>query len=138
MKKTFLTALILYFLTLTFRLPGISTNAPQADELHWQARSYQVVRLFREKEYSNLTTHLGQPGIPAVSVIATSEALADRYNRYKGERVVNYLTAGRVGIALVTSLIVPFVFLSLSLMGFFWPGLLASAFLALELSLIHI
>ncbi len=68
--------LLLYVFALVVRLWGITTPAPQTDEITWRKRSSQIIRVVKKEEYSKTTSHLAHPGIPPAMIMALGQLLA--------------------------------------------------------------
>lgn len=109
-------ALALYLLALLPRLLGISSPAPEPDEVHWLMRSGGIIEQFEAGKYSQLTTHLTHPGVPAGCVMAAGQIVADFYNAARGfgkkdAGYVDRLAGSRIANAVFSSLLIPLVFL---------------------------
>ena len=135
--STIIACCTLYALALGLRLFGLTAAGLQPDELHWQARSYQIVKNVRAEQYQHLTTHLPHPGIAAAVVMAGGQYLSERYNHSKGlspgqPGYLDHLSACRIANAAVSSLVAPLLFLgALSIIGF-WPSIIAAGLFAMD------
>ncbi len=112
-------AFLLYLLALLPRLYGIATPAPEPDEVHWLARSGGVLENIEQKRFSQLTTHLGHPGVPAGCLMALGQYLADAYDaalslERDDARYIDRLTGARIANAVFSSLLIPLLFLGAS------------------------
>jgi len=131
-------SIVLFLITFFLRTFWIDSAPPQADEHHWKTRSFKIVEQYRAGNYAHLTTHLGQPGIPATLAIAAGEVLGERYNdsqnlKYGDPGYFDHLLSGRLSISFITSLLIPVVFLLVaSLSGNNFLGFGAGLFLALD------
>lgn len=116
-RRIFLLALLLYTLALLIRLDGIRQIEPHPDERHWVVRTEQFLHRLRGTPYA-ATTHLGQPGIPAVFVMSVAQYATHIFDRLHfkldpSARPADLLVPSRVAIALASSLLIPLLFLSL-------------------------
>ena len=117
MNKAFC-CFVLYLIAMTLRVFWLDSTSPQADEHHWQERSFRIVQNYRDGNFVHLTTHLGQPGIPANLTIAAGQVLGDKYNEWRNFKFgdsghFSRFISGRLAISAVNSLLIPAVFLLL-------------------------
>ena len=108
-KNLYFTSFLLFLLFLSLRVPGIFSLSVQPDEYHWRERSLEILTQFREHNISNLTTHLGQPGVPPALLMAFGDWAASKIGLIGttfGEYRFDYLHAARFMCAFVSSLIV--------------------------------
>lgn len=119
-------AFVLYILAFSIRVIGAPSLEPQADELHWRMRSYKIIERLRtpdadDKKLSFLqrlarfSDHLGHPGIPPAIVMATGEYIGDSINKARGlkfenDGYIDHLMSARIANCLVSSLVVPLLF----------------------------
>ena len=104
--------ILLYFLALLLRLPGIMEPAPHPDEVNWQSRSFVTMRLLREGKFSSATSHLGHPGVPPALIMALAQGIGRKLNKFSGTEPGDYwhidgISSARIGIAAFSSLISP-------------------------------
>ena len=99
----------MFSLALGFRLWEVTTDPPQADELHWVERSRKVIAKYEEGRLDSLTTHLGHPGVVPGLLMAGAQRTAKWWNEHQstpGHRLIDDLSASRLMNALVSSLVV--------------------------------
>jgi len=116
LAKKLSVAILLYAFALAFRLPGIAEPAPQPDERHWQSRSYQIVRNLKKRDFVKLTSHIGHPGVTPSLVMAFGEYVGEKINTRRGLEIgqkgyIYLLQSARITNCLVSTLVVPVVFL---------------------------
>lgn len=144
-----LIAALVFIFTLALRLWSITAPAPQPDEILWTSRSAKVLhraKLLKEKGiaaytaeygYLNITAHLPHPGLIPALIMATAQHTATRVNvslnlSPETDRYIDSLSASRIGIAVVSSLIAPLLLIGLTPIISFWPALLAALMLAID------
>ena len=135
-KRNLIAASILLFcLFFGLRIWGILELSIQADEVHWRDRSLEVIERIKEHQWSKVTTHLGQPGVPPSIIMAASEVVGKKLGLLHfelGDVQLDYLHFARFGCAFFASLIVfPLIFLGGRIAGY-QVGLLSCLFLALS------
>ncbi len=134
-KNLYFTSFLLFLLFLSLRVPGIFSLSVQPDEYHWRERSLEILTQFREHNISNLTTHLGQPGVPPALLMAFGDWAASKIGLIGttfGEYRFDYLYAARFMCAFVSSLIVfPIILLGTPLLGY-RTAVLGAVLLALD------
>lgn len=81
-KKLFIYSILFYLLFVVVRIFGLLSFDVQPDEVHWLDRSYKVLALFQEGHYSQLTTHLGQPGIVPSLFMALGQGVGNKINSH--------------------------------------------------------
>ena len=111
----------MFLLFLSLRVAGIVDLGIQTDEVHWRARSLEVIKRLKEGNYSEATTHLGQPGLPPAVIMAVGGILADKLG-FIGHKIgnisIDHLHAARFACAFASSLIVfPILILGSRLLG---------------------
>ncbi len=124
-------------LGLGLRLESIRTTVPNPDEEHWVDRSRTLMAHVRDGHYHLATSHLGHPGIPAASVMAVGQYLAQGWNEFVGakprtSKYIDPLAASRIANTLVASLVLIILLCSSSALIGFTAVLLGTLFLALD------
>lgn len=114
---------ILFLIALIPRGASIEGGDPQGDELFWNSRVTTFLAALHDRRFSEATSHLGHPSIPAVVAMAiareVNEALPIEFR-------VDSLTADRIGNATLSALVAPLSFALLApLLGFTWALLVA-------------
>ncbi len=128
-------ALLLWAVGLLPRLLDIFTQDPQGDELLWNERSTELLSAALQGDWSHVTSHLGHPGIPA----AVAMALAKFFNSLlPAHQQLDPLNAARLGNAALSSLIVPFAFLTLRYAAGTSVALITALFLVVDVQLLAI
>lgn len=130
-RRAIFVAALLYVLTLVIRLHEISISVPKPDEVHWQWRSHVVYERLLHDDAVHATTHLGHPGIVPALIMGGGQILAEVYNETfaltsSDYQYIDLMTAARCANAVVSSLVVPFVYLA----GMLLLGAQASFFAA--------
>lgn len=95
---------------LCFRLSNIRTAAPSPDEQHWLHRSAIFLERLHKSEWTELTTHMGHPGIPAAVLMAGGEALAIQWNSWTHAEphtrlYIDSLAAARLAVVTCSSIV---------------------------------
>lgn len=111
-------ALFLFVVTVIIRLNGITTLEPQADEVHWHGRAFQIVESLRTGVYSYATSHLGHPGIFPAGLMGAGEWVGDQLNKHRGlveggPGFIHHLHSSRIPVVFFSSFAVPLLFLFL-------------------------
>lgn len=136
-KRAVFFSCLLYLFALAIRLHEISVSVPKPDEVHWQWRSHVVYERLLGADVAHATTHLGHPGIVPALVMGGGQMLSEIYNKafnltLDDPYYIDLMTAARIANAVVSSLIIPFLYLS----GMFLLGsrvaLLAACLLLLD------
>ena len=130
-------AFVSFVTALSFRLPGISSLDPQADEFHWRDRSFHILERLWSRHWTYLTTHMGHPGVPPGLMMAGGELAALKIkDKFKLEEnslwFLDKLSACRLPIAITSSLAIPAFFLLCFTGCNLLVAFLASMFLALS------
>ncbi|MCB0338097.1 MAG: glycosyltransferase family 39 protein, partial [Bdellovibrionales bacterium] len=99
------------------RLWGISYSPPVTDERLWISRSPRTIDAFK-RDPSHFSTHLAHPGVPPAVSMGIGVKLSQKYNQFFGleptsQWYVSSLKACRIAVAVVSSFLVPLVFLLL-------------------------
>jgi len=122
---------------LAFRLGNIRTAAPAPDEQHWLHRSAIFLERIHLGRWTDSTTHMGHPGIPAALTMAAGQAAAAEWNEAVQAEpytrlFIDPLSASRLAAVAVSSLIfLVMILFSSDLIGL-TAVLLGTMFLALD------
>jgi hypothetical protein len=119
-RQLLLLASLFWLVSVLVRLDGITSLAPQGDELIWLKRSGLVLQKWREHSWHDWSTHLTHPGIPPSVVMALGQAGAEKWNRRlalsEGDPwYLDALSGSRLALTLITSTIAPLAFIVVAL-----------------------
>ncbi len=120
---------LLFIVAMFPRVASIDGGDPQGDELFWNGRVSTFLSALHDGRFSEATSHLGHPSIPAVVAMATARRVNEAL---PAEVRGDSLTADRIGNATLSALVAPLSLALLApLLGFTW-ALLVAILIALD------
>lgn len=130
-------AILLFAAALAFRFIDLCNFRVQVDERLWTQRAHHLVELLEVRAFSEATSFLGHPGVVPAYLMAGGQVVAERINRIRGAepgdpRYLSPLCAARAADAVVSTLVVPVVYLLGSALVSAPVGLVAAVFIAFD------
>ena len=89
---------LLFVISIVPRFYHLAFEEPQPDELHWRARSSEVLSHFKRGDYIHATDNIGHPGVPPALVMAASQDYFQKKFK-QGQTNIDSLAASRIGCA---------------------------------------